>query len=179
MNNNEFLDKLNGYLAQINELAEKANELAEEYNKSAEQVEDKNPKDYTLELLKDYVDAFEGKMYWIEFGDICHGELSSCGDDDIFSFENFPTMEYAEKLRKMNRLNGMMLAFKWCYDRDYEPDWYDNENPKYTVIHLCDSGFHYDSTNVVQYNQVYFSSEALATECAEWLNKVAESEDLL
>ena len=177
MNNNEFLDKLNGYLAQINELAEKANALAEEYNHS-EQVEDKNPKDYTLELLKDYVEAFKNPMYWIEFGEICHGSLAGA-EEEILAFDNFPSEAYAKKLRKMNKLNGMMLAFKWCYDIDYEPDWYDNENPKYTVIHLCDSGFHYDSTNVVQYNQVYFSSEALATECAEWLNKVAESEDLL
>ena len=179
MNSNEFLDELNKYVAQINEIAEKANALAEEYNKSAEQVEVENPKEYTLNLLKDYVNAFEGKMYWVEFGDICHGELSSCGDDDILSFENFPTEEYAKKLRKMNKLNGMMLAFKWCYDRDYEPDWNDDETVKYTVIHHCDCGFHVRSTQVRQYNQVYFRSEFIAEDCAIWLNKVAESEDLI
>ena len=178
MNNNEFLDKLNGYLAQINEIAEKANELATEYNKSAEQVEVENPKEYTLNLLKDYVNAFEDKMYWVEFGDMCHGSLAGA-EEEILAFDNFPSEAYAKKLRKMNKLNGMMLAFKWCYDRDYEPDWDNDETVKYTVIHHCDCGFHVKDTHVRQYNQVYFRSEFIAEDCAIWLNKVAESEDLI
>ena len=178
MNNNEFLDKLNGYLAQINELAEKANALAEEYNHS-EQAEDKNPKDYTLELLKDYVEAFKNPMYWIEFGEICHGSLAG-GEDDIFAFENFPTGEYIKKLRKMNRLNGMMLAFKWCYDRDYEPDWADNSSYKYTIIwNKAFNRFDYSWSTITICNHVYFSSDTIAKKCADWLNKIAESEDLI
>ena len=170
MNNKEFLDKLNGYLAQINA-------LAEEYNHS-EQAEDKNPKDYTLELLKDYIEAFKNPMYWLEFGDICHGSLAG-GEDDIFAFEYFPTGEYAKKLRKLNRLNGMMLAFKWCYDRDYVPNWA-VDSCKYTIMwDTATNRFDYTWSNIALFNHVYFSSDFIAKKCAEWLNKVSESEDLI
>ena len=178
MNNNEFLDKLNGYLAQINEIAEKANALAEEYNKSAEQVEVENTKEYTLNLLTNYVNAFEDKMYWVEFGDICHGNLAGT-EEEILAFDNFPSEAYAKKLRKMNKLNGMMLAFKWCYDIDYEPDWDDDDTTKYTVVWDKYEGFHRVCSQSTAASQVYFSSDEVAVKCAEWLNKVAESEDLI
>ena len=178
MNNNEFLDKLNGYLAQINELAEEVTKLADEYNKSAEQVEVENPKEYTLNLLKDYVNAFKDKMYWVEFGDICHGSLAGA-EEEILAFDNFPSEAYAKKLRKMNKLNGMMLAFKWCYDRDYEPVWDDDGTTKYTVVWDKYEGFHRVCSQSTAANQVYFSRDDIATECAEWLNKVAESEGLI
>ena len=185
MNNNEFLAKLNGYLAQINELAEEVNKLAEEY-KHSEQVEVVGHEQYTLELLKDYVDSFSyakdpdhpTDMYWVEYNSVCHGFVS--GDTEtIMAFEDFSTKAYAEKLRKMNRLNGMMLAFKYCYDRDYEPDWNDEDVMKFSVVYDRIEGFRYFLGSATQLNQVFFSSVVIAKKCAEWLNKVAESEDLI
>ena len=184
MNNNEFLDKLNGYLAQINEIAEKANALAEEY-KHSEQVEVVGHEQYTLELLKDYVDSFSyakdidhpTDMYWVDNTEtIGHGYVD---DASVFLFENFARKDYAEKLRKMNKLNGMMLAFKWCYDIDYEPDWDDDDTTKYTVVWDKYEGFHRVCSQSTAANQVYFSSDGVAVKCAEWLNKVSESEDLI
>ena len=184
MNNNEFLDKLNGYLAQINEIAEKANALAEEY-KHSEQVEVVGHEQYTLELLKDYVDSFSyakdidhpTDMYWVDNTEtIGHGYVD---DASVLLFENFARKDYAEKLRKMNRLNGMMLAFKYCYDRDYEPDWNDEDVMKFSVVYDRIEGFRYFLGSATQLNQVCFSSVAIAKKCAEWLNKVAESEDLI
>lgn len=178
MNSNEFLDKLNSYLAEINQIADKANKLAEEYNKSAEQAEVENPKEYTLNLLKDYVVAFEGKMHWVEFGDIRHGDLAGT-EEEILVFDNFPSEVYAKKFRKMNKLNGMMLAFKWCYDRDFEPDWRDDDTLKHTIIWDKYEGFHRVNSSATRANQVYFSDADIAQKCAEWLNKVAESEGLI
>ena len=185
MNNNEFLDKLNGYLAQINERAEKANALAEEY-KHSEQVEVVGHEQYTLELLKDYVDSFSyakdidhpTDMYWVDNTEtIGHGYVD---DASVLLFENFARKDYAEKLRKMNRLNGMMLAFKWCYDRDYEFNWADDDSPKYTIVWNMDTKrFDYMWTTISRCNHVYFSSDDIAKKCVEWLNKIAESEDLI
>jgi hypothetical protein len=118
-------------------------------------------------------------MYWVEYNSICHGFVS--GDTEtVMAFEDFPTKEYAEKLRKMNRLNGMMLAFKWCYDRDYEPNWADEDSCKYTIIwNVTNNRFDYVWSTITRCNCVYFSSDDIAKKCAEWLNKVAESEDLI
>ena len=176
MNNNDFLTQLNEYLSQINEIADKANKLAEEYTaseqaKAVDNAKEVNDTDYTLDLLKDYVDAFRNPMYWIEYGDICHGSLSG-GEDDIFAFENFPTEEYAKNLQKLNKFNGMMLAFKWCYDRDFEPDWNTLEEKYYVYYSNCYYKYDVASVTVHDSHNIYFSTEEIAQKCADWLNTI-------
>lgn len=183
MNNNDFLTQLNEYLSQINEIADKANKLAEEYTASEQAKAEDNAKEvyatiYTLDLLKDYVDTFDNEMFWVECDSICHGYVGE-DDDNIFSFDNFPTVEYAKKLQKLNKFNGMMLAFKWCYDRDYEPDWDDDGTTKYTVVWDKYEGFHRVCSQSTTANQVYFSSDEAAVKCAEWLNKIDPEGELV
>lgn len=178
MNNNDFLTQLNEYLSQINEIAEKANKLADEYTAS-EQAKAVDNEAYTLDFLKDYVDAFNNEMFWVECDSISHGYIDDA-DSNVFLFENFPTEEYAKNLQKLNKFNGMMLAFKWCYDRDFEPDWTDMNQFKYYIEHNSQSdsfGVRYNISS--RFNLVYFSSYEIAQKCAEWLNKVAKSEDLI
>ena len=185
MNNNDFLTQLNEYLSQINEIAEKANKLAEEYTTSEQAKAEDNAKEvddkaYTLDLLKDYVDTFDNEMFWVECDSISHGYVEE-DDDNIFSFDNFPTEEYAKKLQKLNKFNGMMLAFKWCYDRNYEPDW-DGEEDKYSVYYCQNQfakGYKVDFTVNGNNNIVYFSSENIAEKCAEWLNKIDPEGELV
>jgi hypothetical protein len=183
MNNNDFLTQLNEYLSQINEIADKANKLAEEYTaseqaKAVDNAKEVDDKSYILDLLKDYVDAFNNEMFWVECDSISHGYIDD-DDSNVFSFENFTTEEYAKKLQKLNKFNGMMLAFKYCYDRDYEPNWAD-DSPKYTVVwNMATNRFDYVWATLTRCNYVYFSSDDIAKKCAEWLNKVAESEDLI
>lgn len=187
MNNNDFLTQLNEYLSQINEIADKANKLAEEYTaseqaKAVDNAKEVNATVYTLYLLRDYVDTFDNEMYWVECDSISHGYVEE-GDDNIFSFDNFPTVEYAKKLQKLNKFNGMMLAFKWCYDRDYEPDWGNGGNDdqfKYCIVYNSESDSFDVRYNIVsRSNLVYFSSQEIAQKCADWLNKVAEIEGVL
>lgn len=75
---------------------------------------------------------------------------------------------FNDKLDKLTKL----MKFKFCYDYSYTPDW-DNESElkwfvyfhtptrKYTV--------HWSSTSF-RPSTVYFSSEAIAQKCADWLN---------
>lgn len=183
MNNNDFLTQLNEYLSQINEIADKANKLAEEYTASEQAVEEHEDKakshtEYMLDVLSDYVDAFDDEMYWVECGDIGYGYVAK-DDEDIFTFDNFPTEEYAKKLQKLNKFNGMMLAFKYCYDRDYKSDFYDDNTYKYTVVWDMANKFHHYITTVTWLNQVFFSSEDIAKKCAEWLNKIDPEGELV
>lgn len=178
MNNNDFLTQLNEYLSQINEIADKANKLAEVYTASEQANAVDNAKevddiDYTLDLLKDYVDTFNNTMYWIECDSIRHGYVGKV-DDNVFAFDNLPTVEYAKELQKLNKFNGMMLAFKWCYDRDFEPDWGNDDQFKYYIEYNSKLGSWNVRYNVVsRFNLVYFSSNEIAQKCADWLNRVA------
>lgn len=184
MNNNDFLTQLNEYLSQINEIADKANKLAEEYTaseqaKAVDNAKEVDDKDYTLDLLKDYVDTFDNEMYWVECDSICHGYVEE-DDGNVFTFDNFPIEEYAKKLQKLNKFNGMMLAFKWCYDRDYEPDWNDMNQFKYYVEHNSKSdsfGVRYNISS--RFNLVYFSSYEIAQKCVDWLNRLTDIEGIL
>lgn len=187
MNNNDFLTQLNEYLSQINEIADKANKLADEYTTSEQAKAEDNAKEvddkaYTLDLLKDYVDTFDNEMYWVDCDTIGHGYLDS-DNSNIFSFDNFPTKEYVKKLLKLNKFNGMMLAFKWCYDRDYEPDWGNGGNDdqfKYCIEYNSESDSFGVRYNVVsRSNLVYFSSQEIAQKCADWLNRLTDIEGVL
>lgn len=176
MNNNDFLTQLNEYLSQINEIAEKANKLADEYTASEQAKAVDNAKEiddetYTLDLLKDYVDAFNNEMFWVECDSISHGYIDD-DDSNVFSFENFPTEEYAKKLQKLNKFNGMMLAFKWCYDRDYELDWNTLEEKYYVYYSNRYHKYDVDSVTTYDSHNIYFSTEEIAQKCADWLNTI-------
>lgn len=178
MDSNEILEKLSECLSQINEIAEKANKLTEEYTAS-EQAKAVDNEAYTLDLLKAYVDAFNNEMFWVECDSVSHGYIDD-DDSNVFSFENFPTEEYAKKLQKLNKFNGMMLAFKWCYDRDYEPNWADEDSCKYTIIwNVTNNRFDYVWSTITRCNYVYFSSDDIAKKCAEWLNKIDPEGELV
>ena len=89
----------------------------------------------------------------------------------------YPTMEYAKKAQRMKKLNDKLLAFKWCYDRDYDVKQrtcsysyvihYDNDIHKYTWTSIVNSG----------HNIIYFSTKEIAQLCCDWLNTELEDYD--
>lgn len=188
MNSNEILEKLGECLSQINELSDKVNALADEYQKSveAEQVEPideaEQAEKFTDELLEDYFSCFNGSMYYLNENSVVE-EAAIYSDDsayDLYPYLNYPNKEYAFQAQKLKKFNDMLLAFKWCYDRDYEPDWVDDDNPKYTVVwNVGANRFDYVWSTLTRCNYVYFSSEKIATKCAEWLNKIDPEGELV
>lgn len=84
----------------------------------------------------------------------------------------FHTKEYADEFDKKCKLIAMMLHCKWYLDRDFVPDWKNNEELKYSV-------FYNNQTNVFgvtvrtssETGYVAFSTNESAQKCADWLNK--------
>ena len=66
--------------------------------------------------------------------DSCH-----CGDIDAIDFNMFHTEEYAQEFAKKCKLIAMMLHCKWYLDRDYVPDWNNNDEGKFYVRFYHDS----------------------------------------
>lgn len=177
MTDNEMLDKLNGYLSQINKIAEEANKLAEEYQKSAEQASE----DVTNKVLSEYLkDTSAGEVYYIN----ANGKIDVCCDErasiDVNSYVDYPSQEVAERAQKLKVFNDMLLAFKWCYDRDYEPIWDTHHINFFIQYDVSSSRYEVNGSDlVIHEGTVYFSNRVAALKCAAWLNKIDSKGELI
>lgn len=188
MSRKEDMDKLNSLLAEVNALAEKINK---EYSESAI-MENKKP-----DVLAAYKTAFvykeksDGRAYYLD----ANSEVKNCpivstccpftgGDrcasDYNNSYHMYLTEEYAKKAAKMKKFNDMLLAFKWCYDRTYEPDWSDSDSLKYYVYYnIGEERYISDCTFICDTNTIYFSTGIGAKVCVNWLNSIDPKGELM
>lgn len=96
-------------------------------------------------------------------------------------YRHYMTEEYANKAAKIKKFNDILMAFKWCYDRDYEPDWTTNY-AKYRVVYNSDASpkcYCVVCNHTYRNNAIYFSSEDIAQECADWLNDIDPNGELI
>lgn len=93
-------------------------------------------------------------------------------------YSNYITKEYAEQAQKIKEFNDKLLAFKYCYDRDYKPVFSgDYSNRAYAVYYDSeDEKYAYDWDNICCRNIIYFSSAEIAQKCCDWLNAKMEEE---
>lgn len=160
-----------------NEKIKEAERLIAEANKLIAEV--KNNKDDAI-ILTDYIYAFTklDRMYYIDSdGSIDYVFHSLPFDDmDPSPYGYYPTIELAEQAKAMKDFNDKMLAFKYCYDADYVPDWTDLSLSKYTVYwDALDGAYGVDwGRTMYRENSVYFSTEEIAQKCADWLNSLKE-----
>ena len=104
---------------------------------------------------------------------------------DFSAWDNYPTVLMREYVCRIpleseftnqfaNRLTHLtkLIRFKYCYDRDYVPDWNNVDELKWHM---------YFNTRYREYkikktaiwdclSTVYFSSQEVAQKCADWLN---------
>lgn len=113
-----------------------------------------------------------------EFGGKCYCELAgkpseqTYDDLSIYAAQEhrlFKNYEFASLYCEKTQAVADMLHFKWLYDKDFVPDFTDNEG-KYYIIDRGDK-----FVVVVTYGQkipsaVYFSSAEIAKKCAEWMD---------
>lgn len=173
------------YQEQINELKSKAQtEIDNILSKLKEDVEavEASYKAKTHYTSYDYSNDIGYQAYYVDVHN--HVDLTSC-----FTIENaflkgyidclannsvYPNAYTARKAASMKQLNDDLLYFKYTYDREYTPDdyWSDSSVAKY-YIHLNMCAVKYEVTHAFIYgcNTVYFSSEAIAKKCADFLNK--------
>lgn len=157
------------------------------------QIEEINAEINELER-DDTLEQYESDITWRYDGYI----LNECGcvnedNDSIFNatdynpYRHYMTEEYANKAAKIKKFNDMLMAFKWCYDRDYEPDWdyepgWTTDYAKYHVIYNSDANskrYHVDGSYTYRNNEIYFSSEDIAQKCADWLNDIDPNGELI
>jgi len=158
-----------------NEKIKEAERLIAEATKLIAEV--KNSKD-DENILADYINAFtvQDRMYYIDGDDDVDYEFQCSFDaTDLNPYKYYPTKELAEQAKAMKDFNDRLLAFKYCYDADYKPDWSDTSCEKYYVYYS--NRYHkydVDSVTVCDLHNIYFSTEEIAQKCAVWLNSLKE-----
>lgn len=122
------------------------------------------------DVLKEYREFSNEAAYLVTNSD----EITPClifSETLIDGYYRYHTREYAEMAKEMKEFNDKLLAFKWCYDRDYVPDWDDENNIKYVVVYDNQSErYRTDSRNINKYSTVHFSTAEIAKKCCDWLN---------
>lgn len=172
MNNNEKIKRAEQLIAEANALL-----------KEVKAVHD-NGEDVIAKYKENYC---KGRKYFLDDD----SEIRSFDEDGTCSFEeaerfskspyqHYLTEELAEQAKKLKDFNDKLLAFKYCYDLDYKPDWDDTDTLKYMVYH-SGSTHMYDIDYVSGWNvhTVYFSSKEIAKKCVDWLNVIDPDGELI
>lgn len=166
---------------------EKTMDKQERIKELKKQIEEINAEINELER-DDTLEQYESDITWGYDGYILNER--GCVDEDndsIFNsndynpYRHYMTEEYANKAAKIKKFNDMLLAFKWCYDRDYEPDWTTNY-AKYRVVYNSDANpkcYCVVCNHTYRNNAIYFSSENIAQKCADWLNDIDPNGELI
>lgn len=170
------INKIKEYVSKINELIADIEE-----NKNTNAVnKPEPPKDILAQYNNAIFNQLENtSMAWYIDNDAYNDNSIEWTTDPNFHKDNplcyYPNKEYAEKALILQKLNNALLAFKYCYDTDYEPDWEDNDERKYYIYqaYLNDgtTSFNTDYTTYRDMNTIYFSKAEIARKCAMWLNE--------
>ena len=96
--------------------------------------------------------------------------------EDFNPYGTYPTKKYAVIAQKMKILNDMILAYKYCYDRDFEADWSTWSGARHYVIYNDNTQKFEANRSATHTNLIYFSSAKIAKACADWLNSFGDTE---
>lgn len=173
------------YQEQINELKSKAQtEIDNILSKLKEDVEavEASYKAKTHYALEDYSNGVGYNGYYITMSNEVDNTARMPNEaqflkgysEKIITNGMYPTLNIAHEAARMKQFNDDLLFFKYMYDREYSPDdyWSDIEIPKWSVYcNMPDAKYEVTKAFYYGYNTVYFSSEAIAKKCADFLNK--------
>lgn len=172
------------YQEQINELKVKAQaEIDKIMSKLRTDVEalEASYKAKTHYTLEDYSNGVGYQAYYVTSSNEADHTSVFASDKDfmkgyttgIVNNSIYPTETMAREAASMKQLNDDLLYFKYTYDREYTPDdyWSDSSVAKYHVhFNMCATEYEVTHAFIYGCNTVYFSSEAIAKKCADFLN---------
>lgn len=163
-----------------NEKIQRAEQLIAEANALLSEVKanSSNEEDVIAEYKNDYC---KGRKYYLN--NQSNVDFINMGDNfekvkslSQSPYQHYLTKELAEQAKKLKDFNDKLLAFKYCYDLDYKPDWCEgNDTTKYYVyFSVRDSQYEVDGLIYICEPLVYFSTREIAQKCADWLNSLSE-----
>lgn len=128
------------------------------------------------DVLGVYKSAINKQAYRLDkYGDIERPYGFKFDENSSHPYCNYPLYDYVEQAQRIKDFNDKLLAFKWCYDRDYEPDWENEDEKKYYIYYDNDNNhYDWDWNTLYDNSAIYFSTREIAQKCADWLNSLSE-----
>ena len=163
-----------------NERIQKAGQLMAEATALLQEVKSSNNNEEDI-IAKYKNDYNKGRKYYLNSQS--NVDFINVGDNfekvkklTQSPYQHYLTKELAVRAKELKDFNDKLLAFKYCYDRDYKPIFLgDYDNRAYFVTYDSEDGeYNCDWDNVCHRNTVYFSSEEIAQKCCNWLNSLSE-----
>lgn len=172
---------MNNIETKIAELEKALSALKEEYAESCKSAE---TAEVTVDDMMDnayyrqIMDPDKYPIYYIDFnGDICQITSASMPHAYDNEWSNYLSKRYAEIAKEAKIFTDKLLAFKWCYDREFEFN-ATREDLVWSIVYESASG-RYTSICKMYPNSptdIVFSTDEIAKKCADWLNSM-EGED--
>lgn len=165
---------------ELNDLKKEIEELKQKNNSDAIAT-DKSVLDEYETAFKFHNDA-SGFYYLNSNGEVASTTFAGFiyRPTDYNPWCNYLSKEYAATSAKIRRFNDMLLAFKWCYDKDYVPEYkFINDEKWYVYYDTDDKQYLCDSLYAWVETAIYFSSEEIASKCCNWLNDIDPEGQLL
>lgn len=162
-----------------NEKIQRAEQLIAEANTLLNEVKgnSSNEEDVIAEYKNDYCKGRkyylnnQSKVDFIEMGD----NFEKVESLSYSPYQHYLTEGLAEQAKELKDFNDKLLAFKYCWDLDYKPDWSDFYEDKYYVYYSNKTHkYDVDSMTMWDVHNVYFSTMEIAQKCADWLNSLSE-----
>lgn len=158
------------------EKIQRAEQLIAEANTLLSEVKanSSNEEDVIAKYKEDYC---KDKQYYLNLngnvGYFIPTELDAF-ENQFNPYSNYLTEELAKQAKKLKDFNDKLLAFKYCYDRDYKSDLHNLNGNKWFIYFNNRDGVYKCLWDNDKINVVYFSSKEIAQKCADWLNSLSE-----
>lgn len=160
-------------ICRLEALKSEAESLIMELNKPEPAPQSKT----TETMLKKYMEAFgEGRSCYAIEG--VSGEVVSTYGYYKPAVSNpfckYLSNDYAEFAQRVKKFVDACLAFKWCWDADYNPNWNDSTELKWYIAYdYVTKRFQVYCCQLLQHlGTVYFSTRAVAENCVDWLGTI-------
>ena len=127
-----------------------------------------------MNLLDKYFKSLSINYYYLDSSDVIKNQDNECTVFDIKEneYSNYANEEYAKQARTIKEFHDKLLAFKYCYDKDYTPDWNNNWEHKYYIFYDNECEQYVTRRTVSnEIYTVYFSRQEIAQQCVDWLNE--------
>ncbi len=113
-----------------------------------------------------------GESYWTMFDNFALSDERTAFVRDATEYNMFHTEAYAQEFAEKCKLIAMLLHCKWYVDRDYTPDW-DNEDEEKWMVFWSNTYKKYEvcGWESDEYGSVFFSTEENAQKCADWMSE--------
>ena len=122
--------------------------------------------------IPDFPDFNIGDTDWYKDVDFTVSSYIKNSASKTKNYNNFHMAGYARKYAEKSREIAMLLHCKWYIDRNYVPNWKNNDEIKYCVTYdYSKKSYVLDYSYGIEYSTVYFSSEQAAKKAADWMNK--------